>query len=284
LNGAEVTQRLVAILVADAAGYSRLMSADEHSTVAALDAARAIFRHQIESGRGRVVDMAGDSVFAVFETASGAVTAAMQIQRQLEILCSQAPEERRLRFRLGVHLGEVIQKSDGSVYGDGVNIAARLQGLAVPGGITVSESVRTAVRGKVDAKFEDQGVQQVKNISEPVHAYRIATGDGATNVVAGVAGEKHLSLPDKPSVAVLPFDNMSGDPEQAYFADGIAEDLITALSRVSWLFVIARNSSFAFRGEKVDVRTIGSRLGVRYLVEGSVRRAGERVRVTSRRS
>lgn len=281
MNDPEFTQRLVAILAADAAGYSRLMSADEHSTVAALDAARAAFRHEIESRRGRVVDMAGDSVLAVFETATGAVSAALAIQQQLEALSAQAPEEQHMRFRLGVHLGDVIQKADGSVYGDGVNIAARLQGLAAPGGVTVSASVRTAVGGKVNATFEDQGVQQVKNISEPVHAYRIAPEGAATSVAARVAGETRLPLPDKPSVAVLPFDNMSGDPEQAYFADGIAEDLITALSRVSWLFIIARNSSFAFKGEKVDIRTIGARLGVRYLVEGSVRRARERVRVTA---
>jgi adenylate cyclase len=280
-NTPEITQRLVAILAADAVGYSRLMAADAHSTVAALEAARAVFRQEIESRRGRVVDVAGDSVLAVFETATAAVSGALAIQQQLEVLCAKAPEERRMRFRLGLHLGDVIQKADGSVYGDGVNVAARLQGLAAPGSIMASESVREAVRGKVNATFQDQGPQQVKNITEPVRAYRIARDGDVTSMAAGGIGQIRLSLPDKPSVAVLPFDNMSGSPEQAYFADGIAEDLITALSRVSWLFVIARNSSFAFRGEKIDVRTIGARLGVRYLVEGSVRRAGERVRVTA---
>jgi adenylate cyclase len=281
LTDPEVRQRLVAILAADAAGYSRLMSADEHSTVAALDAARAVFRHEIESRQGRIVDMAGDSVLAVFETATGAVSAALAVQHRLGALCGQLPEERRMRFRLGVHLGEVIEKRDGTVYGDGVNIAARLQALAPAGGITVSESVRGAVRGKVTARFEDQGAQQGKNIAEPVHAYRVALEGGDAPVAVVAAGETRLVLPDKPSIAVLPFENMSGDPEQAYFADGIAEDLITALSRVSWLFVIARNSSFAFKGEKLDIRTIGARLGVRYVVEGSVRKAGERVRVTA---
>ena len=277
----EVTQRLVAILAADAVGYSRLMSADERSTVTALDAARAVFRQEIESRRGRVVDMAGDSVLAVFETASGAVSAALAVQQQLEHLCAQASEDRCMRFRLGVHLGEVIEKVDGTVYGDGVNIAARLQALAAPGGIMVSESVRGAVRGKVNARFEDQGAQQVKNIADPVRVYRITAEGAGASVATVAASEMRLSLPDKPSLAVLPFDNMSGDPEQAYFADGIAEDLITALSRVAWLFVIARNSSFAFKGEKLDVRTIATRLGVRYLVEGSVRKAGQRVRVTA---
>jgi adenylate cyclase len=276
-----LTQRLAAILAADAAGYSRLMSADEHSTVAALDAARAVFRHEIESQRGRVVDMAGDSVLAVFETATGAVSAALAVQKHIEALCDQLPQDRRMRFRIGLHLGEVIEKADGTVYGDGVNIAARLQGLATAGRIAVSDSIRGAVRGKLNVTFQDRGAHQVKNIDEPVHAYGIASEAGAMSVAPVAFGEAQPSLPDKPSLAVLPFDNMSGDPEQAYFADGIAEDLITALSRVSWLFVIARNSSFAFRGEKLDIRTIATRLGVRYLVEGSVRKAGERVRVTA---
>ncbi len=281
MNDPEVTQRLVAILMADAVGYSRLMSADERRTVAALDAVRAVFRHEIESRRGRVVDMAGDSVLAVFESATGAVSAALAIQQHVEELCAQESPEHRMHFRLGVHLGDVIEKRDGTVYGDGVNIAARLQGLAAPGGITVSESIRAAVRGKVEARFEDQGAQQVKNIAEPVRAFRITSEGNSTSIGSVASGEMDLSLPDKPSLAVLPFDNMSGDAEQTYFADGITEDLITALSRVSWLFVIARNSSFAMKGQALDVRAIGVKLGVRYLVEGSVRKAGQRVRVTA---
>ena len=275
-----MTQRLVAILAADAAGYSRLMAADERRTVAALDAARAVFRQEIEARRGRVVDMAGDSVLAVFETATGAVSSALAIQQQLATLCAQESEHRRMHFRVGVHLGDVIEKPDGTVYGDGVNIAARLQGLAAPGGITVSESIRAAVTGKIEAAFEAQGAQHVKNIAEPVRAYRIVPEDG-TSVAPIATGESPLALPDKPSLAVLPFENMSGDGGQTYFADGITEDLITALSRVSWLFVIARSSSFALKGQALDVRTIGARLGVRYLVEGSVRKAGQRVRVTA---
>jgi adenylate cyclase len=278
MSGKGLEQRLVAILAADVAGYSRLMAADERATVAALDAARAVFRHQIESIPGRVIDMAGDSVLAVFETATGAVATALAIQQQLARGCADVPDDRRMRFRIGVHLGDVIEKADGTVYGDGVNIAARLEGLAEPGGITVSESIRTAVKGKVTASFEDQGAQQVKNIAEPIRAYRVVREAAPTPA----AGEIDLSLPDKPSIAVLPFDNMSGDAEQAYFSDGITEDIITELSRFRSLFVVARNSSFAFRGKNVDVTEIGRRLGVRYVVDGSVRKAGKRVRVSAR--
>ena len=275
-----LTQRLLAIVVADVAGYSRLMSDDEHATVAALDAARTVFREHIESRRGRVVDMAGDSVLAVFETATGAVSAALAIQQQIESGDAATPNDRRMRFRIGVHLGEVIEKADGTVYGDGVNVAARLQGLAAPGGITASESIRIAVRGKADAEFHDLGMQEVKNIVEPVRTYRVEPG-GSTTLPRTSGSSGDLPLPGKPSIAVLPFENMSADPEQAYFADGISEEIITALSRVPWLFVIARSSSFAFRGEKLDVRNIGRKLGVRYLVDGSVRRAATSIRVTA---
>ena len=318
-----VRQRLMAILAADAAGYSRLMAADEAGTVKVLDSARSVFKSQIESHQGRVIDMAGDSVLAVFETTAGAVTAALAIQQELNTASSSVAEDRRMHFRIGVHLGDVIEKFDGTVYGDGVNIAARLQGLAEAGGVTVSDAVKSALRGKVHAIFDDQGEQTVKNIAEPVRAYAlrlqdepalstaaaptvprrplrrraVAIGVGSVFVVAiGVivwlapwrsriemapTARTPLSLPEKPSIAVLPFDNMSGDPEQAYFADGMTEDLITDLSKVAGLFVIARNSTFVYKGKSKDIREIAKTLGVRYVLEGSVRRSGAEIRVNA---
>jgi adenylate cyclase len=277
VSGSELKQRLAAILAADVAGYSRLMAVDERATVAALDTARAVFRTQIESNQGRVIDMAGDSVLAVFETATGAVTSALAVQRELNASLSAVPEDRRMRFRIGVHLGDVIEKADGTVYGDGVNIAARLQGLAEHGGIAVSESIRTAVKGKVSASFEDQGEQQVKNIAEPVRVFRVVLK--AHVDAAGAIAAPALALPDKPSLAVLPFTNLSGDPEQEYFADGVVDDIISALSRVRAFFVIARNSSFTYKGKAVDIKQVGRELGVRYVLEGSIRKAGNRVRI-----
>jgi adenylate cyclase len=285
VSGTDLKQRLAAILAADAAGYSRLMSLDERGTVAALDAARSVFQAQTVANQGRVVDTAGDSVLAVFETAAGALNAALQIQATLAEACKDLPLERRMLFRIGIHSGDVMEKADGSVYGDGVNIAARLQALAEPGQITVSDAIHGAVRGKVSASFTDQGEQSVKNIAHPIRAYRIQVGekvDPATTAVAKpLAGEIDLSLPDKPSIAVLPFTNMSGDPEQEYFTDGITEDIITELSRFHSLFVIARNSSFTYKGKPVDVRTVSKDLGVRYVLEGSIRRAANRIRVTA---
>ena len=283
-----MTQRLSAILAADATGYSRLMALDAAATVASLDAARLVFRAQIEAARGRVVDMAGDSVLAVFDTAIGAVAAALAIQTHINAAADAVPEDHRMRFRIGLHLGDLIEKADGSVYGDGVNIAARLEGLADPGGITISESVRAAVKGKVTASFEDRGEQTVKNILDPVRTYRLHE-DGKTTPappsaalpVKAVPAVVDLSLPDKPSIAVLPFANMSGDPEQEYFTDGISEDIITELSRFESLFVIARNSSFSYKGKTTDIRQIGKELGVRYVLEGSIRKAANRVRVTA---
>jgi len=277
----KLRQRLAAILAADAAGYSRLMSADERATVAALDAARALFRSQIESNQGRVIDMAGDSVLAIFDTAAGAVTAALDVQRELEGSSRAQPEDRRMRFRVGVHLGDVIEKSDGTIYGDGVNIAARLQALADPGGVTVSDAVKSALRGKVAATFDDRGEQTVKNIAGAVRAYGLVPSEGAAASKSPAAAGVELALPDKPSIAVMPFTNMSGDPEQEYFADGITEDIITDISGVSGLFVIARNSSFVFKKQAVDVKEVGRRLGVRHVLEGSVRKAGKRVRITA---
>ncbi len=278
MSSAELKQRLAAILAADAVGYSRLMAVDERATVATLDAARAVFRAQIEANQGRVVDMAGDSVLAVFETAAGAVTAALAVQQALNAGAGDTPEDRRMRFRIGVHLGDVIEKADGTIYGDGVNIAARLEGLAEPGGIAVSDLVRNAVRGKVTAGFDDLGEQTVKNIAEPVRAYALrphaATHSANAKPAASIAA-------GKPTLAVLAFDNMSGDPEQDYFCDGIAEDIITDLSKISGLAVVGRQSSFAYKGKQTDLRRIGRELGVRYVLEGSIRKSGEHVRVNA---
>ncbi len=276
-------QRLAAILAADAAGYSRLMAVDEAATVAALDAARAVFRSQIEAHRGRVIDMAGDSVLAVFDTAIGAVSAALAVQRELAASDGAQPEATRMRFRIGVHLGDVIEKGDGTVYGDGVNIAARLQGLAEAGGVTVSDAVQGAVRGKLAASFADQGEQVVKNMPHPVRAFAVQAaraGDGGDASPVPAAAASGLAPPTMLSIAVLPFDNMSGDPEQDYFADGMVEDIITALARMRSFFVIARNSSFVYKGRAVDIKQVGRELGVRYVLEGSVRRSGNRVRIT----
>ncbi len=276
----ELRQRLAAIMVADVAGYSRLMAADERSTVLALDRARNIIRTQVESNFGRVIDMAGDSALVLFETATGAVQAALGIQKETTAATASLPEERRMRFRIGVHLGDVVVKPDGSIYGDGVNIAARLEALASPGGIMISEGVRGAVRGKVAADFIDQGEQQVKNIDHPVRAYALVAG-GSPRPAPPVQAPVMLALPDRPSIAVLPFANMSGDPQQEYFADGMVEDIITELSRFQRLFVIARNTSFTYKGRSVDVKKVAQELGVHFVLEGSVRKAGDRVRVTA---
>ncbi|MFY9317811.1 MAG: adenylate/guanylate cyclase domain-containing protein [Burkholderiales bacterium] len=276
MSGTDLKQRLAAILAADVAGYSRLMAADERATVAALDAARTVFRKQIESTQGRVIDMAGDSVLAVFETATGAVSAALSIQQEIRQSGEKIPEDRRMRFRIGVHLGDVMEKADGTIYGDGVNIAARLQALAEPGGLWISDAVNGAVRGKVPADFVDRGEQNVKNIPHPVRSFALR-GEGTRPAAA--ADAIALSLPDKPSVAVLPFTNMSGDPEQEYFADGITEDIITDVSKISGLFVIARNSTFVYKKQSVDVKEVGRKLGVRHVLEGSVRKAGMKVRI-----
>jgi len=283
MDEAGFSHRLTAILAADAAGYSRLMAGDGSTTVRALDAARAVFRSQTESRHGRIVDMAGDSVLAVFETVTGAVAAALAVQEVLAKHSAGAPEDRRLLFRIGIHMGDLIEKADGTVYGDGVNIAARLQALAEPGGVVISDAVRGAVRGRVAARFDDQGEQVVKNISERVRAFAVhaeGSAPAAATQPRPAVGQLDLSLPDKPSIAVLPFINMSGDPAQEYITDGITEDIITELSRFHTLFVIARNSSFSYKGTSTDVRRVGKELGVRYVLEGSIRKSAQRVRVS----
>ena len=222
--------------------------------------------------------MAGDSVLAVFDTAVGAVNAALEIQAALGAPAPVPPEEQRMRFRIGVHLGDVIEKDDGTVYGDGVNVAARLEGLAEPGGITVSEAVEAALRNRVAVEFEDRGAHAVKNIPHPVRVFTLRT-EGSIGV-AGAAPAASIAT-GKPTIAVLAFENMSGDPEQEYFCDGIAEDIITDLSKISGLAVVGRQSSFVYKGRRTDLRQVGRELGVRYVLEGSVRRSGARVRVST---
>lgn len=280
MSSSELKQRLAAILAADVAGYSRLMATDERATVAALDAARAVFRTQIESNRGRVIDMAGDSVLAVFETATGAALAALAVQQQLTALLANVPEDRRMRFRIGLHMGDVIEKADGTIYGDGVNIAARLEGLAEPGGITVSDAVQGAVRGKVAANFVDHGEQTVKNIPYPVRTFRIRI-EGLVSAPPVADGVPDLKALNKPSIAVLPFSVLSEDSRLGFLADGLVEDVIALLARVAGFVLISRASSFVFRDRSENVSVIARQLGVRYIVEGSVRPTGDQVRVST---
>jgi TolB-like protein/class 3 adenylate cyclase/Flp pilus assembly protein TadD len=272
-----VERKLAAILAADVAGYSRLMGADEEGTLARLKALRReLFAPKIAEHRGRIVKTTGDGLLVEFASPVEAVRCAGEIQKAMREREGSLPEDQRIEIRVGINLGDVIIDED-DVYGDGVNIAARLEALADPGGVVISSTVFEQVRDRVPDSFEDLGDQQVKNIARPVRVYRVVTErrrEAATGPVA-------LPLPDKPSIAVLPFANMSGDPEQEYFADGMVEEIITALSRIRWLFVIARNSSFTYKGQAVDVKQVGRELGVRYVLEGSVRKAGGRVRITA---
>jgi len=274
---AEAKRRLAAILSADVAGYSRLMGDDERATLNTLNAYRAVFRDHVGKRDGRVVDTAGDSVLAVFDSVVEAVQCAVDVQADIEPLNADLPEARRMLFRIGVNLGDVIVQDDGTIYGDGVNVAARLESLADPGGVNISGSVHDNVLGKLDLGYEFLGDKEVKNIAKPVRVYRAELGTGETGLQPTVVAPEA----ERPSIAVLAFENLSGDAEQEYFADGIAEDLITELSRLRWLFVIARNSTFAYKGQSPDVRRVGKELGVRYVVEGSVRKGGERVRITA---
>ena len=275
---AEAKRKLAAIFAADVAGYSRLMGDDERATVDMLNVCREVFKQHIDTGDGRVVDTAGDSLLAVFQSAVEAVQCAIDVQAALIERNSELPEDRRMLFRVGVNLGDIIEQKDGTIYGDGVNVAARLESLAEPGGICISSNVHDFVENKIASTFEDIGEQEVKNIARPVRTYRISTGASPAETTDG---GKHLKLPSKPSIAILPFDNLSGDQAQDYFADGISEDLITALSRIRWLFVIARNSTFAYKDQSPDVRQVGRELGVRYVLEGSVRRGANRVRINA---
>ena len=275
-----VERRLAAILAADVVGYSRLMGEDEEATLRTLKAYRVLIDGLIANHRGRVFGGAGDSVIAEFASPVEAVRCAIGIQQTLEESNADLPENRRMRFRIGVNLGDVMVEGD-NLYGDGVNVAARLEGLAEPGGVCLSGMVHQSVEAKVDLAFDDLGDQEVKNIAKPVRAYRVVVEPSPGAVTVPGPQPQRSPVTDKPSIAVLAFNNMSGDPEQEYFSDGITEDIITALSAVHSFFVIARNSSFTYKGRAVDVKTIGRELGVQYVLEGSVRKAGNRIRVTA---
>jgi TolB-like protein/Flp pilus assembly protein TadD len=263
---------LAAILSADAAGYTRLLAEDQAATIRALGEARERFTASVERHRGRVIDTAGDNVLAELPSALDAVCCGLEVQRALADAAAALPPERRLLFRIGLHLGDIASEAD-RIYGDGVNVAARLQTLAEPGGICLSAAIHDNVQGRLDLSFHDLGEQSLKNFPRPVRAFRIG----------GAAGPPAPpEPPDRPSLVVLPFVNVSGDAEQEYFADGMSEDLITELARIPGLFVIGRGTSFAYKGKSVDARVLGRELGVRHLVEGSVRRAGARVRITAR--
>jgi TolB-like protein len=274
LAAERVQRRLTAILAADVAGYSRLMGLDEAGTARTLHEHRVVVDPIVASFGGRIVKTTGDGVLLEFPSIVAAVDCAVVVQNLMRERNRDVPEERRMLFRIGINLGDVLIDGD-DILGDGVNIAARLEGIAEPGGICVSDDVNRQVSGKLDVSFEDMGNQQLKNITRPVHAYRARFVD-----VPASRTSASPPLPDKPSIAVLPFTNMSGDPEQDYFADGMVEDIITALSHFKALFVIARNSSFTYKGRAVDVKQIGRELGVRYVLEGSVRTAANRVRIT----
>jgi adenylate cyclase len=269
------TRRLSAILAADVVGYSRLMSADEEGThVRVMRLLGEVADPLIKEHGGRIVKTTGDGLLGEFGSVVDAVRYAVALQEAVAARNADTPVEQRIVFRVGINLGDVIVEEH-DIYGDGVNVAFRLEGIAQPGGICISAVVYDQVRGKLDLPFADIGEQQVKNIIHPVHVYRIAL----SGTSADAPQPMPPALPEKPSIAVLPFANMSGDPEQEYFADGMVEEIITALSRIRWLFVIARNSSFIFKGQAVDVRRVGRELGVRYVLEGSVRKAGGRVRI-----
>ena len=269
---ARVERRLAAILAADVFGYSRLMGIDEEGTLAALKAhRRELIDPKISEDRGRIVKTTGDGALVEFASAVAAVRCALDIQRAMAERNADIPEDRRIEFRMGINVGDVIV-DEGDVYGDGVNIAARIEPLAQPGALCLSDNAYQQIKGKLSIDIIDMGEQQLKNIGQPVRVYGVCSDGAATRPT--------LSLPDKPSVAVLPFQNMSGDPEQDYFADGMVEDIITGLSRIKWLFVIARNSTFAYKGSAIDVKKVGRELGVRYVLEGSVRKAADRVRIT----
>jgi adenylate cyclase len=272
-------RRLTAILAADVAGYSRLMGADEEGTHERLKSHLSeLVDPKIGEHRGRIVKNTGDGFFAELPSVVDAVRCAMEVQRGMAERNAGIPPDKRIEFRVGINLGDVIAEEH-DIFGDGVNIAARLEALADPGGVFVSNTVYDHVRDRLPFVFDDLGEQQVKNIARPVRVYRVQVNDAAPNAPPRTSPAP-LPLPDKPSIAVLPFQNMSGDPEQEYFVDGMVEEIITALSRIRWLFVLARNSSFTYKGQPVDVKQVGRELGVRYVLEGSVRKAGNRVRIT----
>jgi adenylate cyclase len=272
----QAKRKLAAILSADAKDYSRLMEDDEEPTVRTITAYRELMVTQIQNQNGRVVDAKGDNLLAEFSSVVDAVRCAVEIQKELGRRNAELAEHRKMEFRIGVNLGDVIEE-DETIYGDGVNIAARLEALAGGGGICISGTAFDQVESKLGLEFEYLGEQAVKNIRKPVRVYRLRM----EGLVPTVGMSRELPLPDKPSIAVLPFVNMSGDPEQEYFSDGMSEDIITALSQLPEMFVIARNSTFIYKGKSVNVHQVGRELGVKYVLEGSVRKAGKRVRITA---
>jgi len=269
------TRRLAAILAADVAGYSRLIGADEQGTLERLRSIRAdVIDPKLNEHHGRLVKTTGDGLLVEFASVVDALRCAVEVQEEMTQRNDRTMEVERIDFRIGVHQSDIVVE-DGDIFGDGVNVAARLEGLAEPGGICVSARVHEDAAGRLDLTFDDLGEQSLKNIARPIRVYRVRAG-----IVATRTTDAHPALPDKPSIVVLPFQNISGDPEQEYFADGMVEEIITALSRIRWLFVIARNSSFTYKGQTVDVKRVGRELGVRYVLEGSVRKGGGRVRIT----
>ncbi|MBC8175856.1 MAG: adenylate/guanylate cyclase domain-containing protein [Deltaproteobacteria bacterium] len=279
----DVKRKLTAILSADVQGYSRLMGDDEVATVETITAYRKVMTDLIQDHHGRVVDAKGDNVLAEFPSVVDAIQCSVEIQKELGVRNADLPEHRRMEFRIGINLGDVIEK-EGTIYGDGVNVAARLEGLAEGGGICVSGTVYDQIENKLPMRYENLGEHRVKNITKPVRVYRVGMEPGERRFPErremGAASEAP-ELSDNPSIAVLPFDNLSGDPEQVYFVDGIVDDIITELSRFPYIFVIARTTSFTFKGKSVDVRQVGRELGVRYVLEGSVRKISDRVRITA---
>jgi len=284
MDEARAERRLAAILAGDVAGYSRLMGIDEEGTLRQLKAHRKeLVDPKITEHRGHIVKTTGDGILVEFVSVVDAVRYAVDIQRGMAERNADVPAESRIEFRIGINIGDIIS-DDNDIYGAGVNVAARLEALAESGGIMVSRNVYDQVRDKLSFGFEDLGEQTVKNIARPIGVYHVSLVENAAPIaVKGAAGtaKTEVSSTNRPSIAVLPFANMSGDPEQEYFADGISEDIITGLSKLRWFFVIARNSSFIYKGKAVDVKRVARDLGVRYVLEGSVRKGGNRVRITA---
>jgi adenylate cyclase len=284
LAGDRVERRLAAVLAADVAGYSRLMGLNEEGTLAQLKALRkSVVDPAIAEHRGRIVKTTGDGMLLEFASAVDAARCAVEIQRGLAGQNTDVPQDLRIELRIGIHVGDIII-DDNDIFGDGVNIAARLEGIAEPGGVCISDDAQRQIRGKVDIAFDDMGPRVLKNITEPMRSWRCRINVNASSIAPApspAAAAPSLPLPDNLSIAVLPFQNMSGDPEQEYFADGIAEDIITDLSRYPDLFVVARNSSFTYRDKAVRITDVARELGVHYVLEGSVRRAGNRVRINA---
>src|SRR6516162_5580283 len=276
MNPDRAQRRLAAILAADIAGYSRLIGTDEEGTLRRIRSIRAeVFDPRITAHRGRLVKTTGDGLLIEFASVVDALRCASEVQELLAARNEGTGVAERIEFRIGINMGDVVVE-DGDILGDGVNVAARLEALAEPGGICVSARVQEDAAGRLDLTFADMGEQDLKNIARPIRAYRVVPA-----TTSAPLAQAPLPLPDKPSIAVLPFQNISGDPEQEVFADGMVEDITTALSKLRWFFVISRNSSFAYKGHAADVKQVGRELGVRYVLEGSVRKGGNRLRVTT---